>query len=258
MIGGPAHRGRRRGRSLTYHTLGIPALGHTGDHRIEHVQLERLLEHWARRPPHKTRRLDGRDIACAEHEPTEQGRLRNGKLIVELDPGNPGHPEVGNDHFDTAPVILEQCQAGSPISRLFHRPAATGEIPAERRPNGRLVIDDQGEPARRIRFRGQDVGLGARLWLNRLQLFSDLGGPLLGVRVDGAWTRITSYPAGRALSTGSAAVSLRLGYRFVVLRRLEVTPEAGVAVSFGFDAAPWLVVVPRPGAVFGLTVGYLF
>jgi hypothetical protein len=101
-------------------------------------------------------------------------------------------------------------------------------------------------------------GLGARFWLNRLQLFSDLGGPLLGVRVDGAWTGITPYPGGRTLSTGSAAASLRLGYRFVLARRVEVTPEAGVAVSFGFDAAPWLVVVPRPGAVFGLTVGYLF
>jgi hypothetical protein len=95
------------------------------------------------------------------------------------------------------------------------------------------------------------VGTGARFWLDRLKLFSDVGGPFLGARLDGAWTHTRT-------DSGSAAASVRVGYRFVVLRHVEITPEAGFALSFGIDPAPWLVVVPRPGAVFGLTLGWLF
>jgi hypothetical protein len=102
------------------------------------------------------------------------------------------------------------------------------------------------------------AGVGVRFWLNRFQLFSDLGGPVLGVRLDTGWTRITDNQQARSLETFSTALSLRLGYRFVILRRIEITPEAGIAMSMGFDKVPWLVAVPRPGAVLGLTVGYLF
>ncbi len=101
-------------------------------------------------------------------------------------------------------------------------------------------------------------GVGARFWLNRFQLFSDLGGPLLGVRIDTAWTRVGDKQRGTKLDAVSSVFSLRLGYRFVILRKIEITPEAGLAVSMGFDRVPRLVVVPRPGLVLGLTVGYLF
>lgn len=103
------------------------------------------------------------------------------------------------------------------------------------------------------------LGVGARFWLNRFQLGGALGGPVVGLRVDPAWTRIEAKQRpGAALETVSAAVSLRLGYRFVIARRMEITPEAGLAITLGFDRAPWLVVVPRPGLVLGLTLGYLF
>ena len=103
------------------------------------------------------------------------------------------------------------------------------------------------------------AGVGARVWLNALRFFSDLGGPLIGLRVDTAWTSIADRQLRVAkIETLTTAVSLRLGYRFVILRRVEITPEAGLAVSMGFDRAPWLVVVPRPSAVLGLTIGYLF
>jgi hypothetical protein len=94
------------------------------------------------------------------------------------------------------------------------------------------------------------AGTGARFWLDRLQLFSDSGGPFLGARLDGAWTRTR-------VDAGSAAASVRVGYRFVLFRHLEITPEAGFVASFGVDPGPSPVVAARPGAVFGLTVGWL-
>lgn len=102
------------------------------------------------------------------------------------------------------------------------------------------------------------AGVGARFWLNRFRFFSDLGGPCVGVRIDTSWTRISDRQRGTRLQTMTTAVSLRLGYRFLIARRIELTPEAGVAVSMGSDQVPWRVVIPRPAAVLGLTVGYLF
>ncbi len=102
------------------------------------------------------------------------------------------------------------------------------------------------------------LGVGVRYWFNRFQLLSDLGGPVIGLRLDGAWTKIAARKTGSGLDTGSAVTSLRFGYRFVILRRVEITPEAGLAFTMGFDRVPWLVVSPRVGGVLGLTAGVVF
>ena len=102
------------------------------------------------------------------------------------------------------------------------------------------------------------TGVGARFWLNRFQLFTDLGGPLVGVRLDAAWTRITPWLWGTTLTVVNTAVSLRLGYRFVLERRVELTPEVGLAISMGLDRVPTLVVVPRPSLLLGFTAGIVF
>jgi hypothetical protein len=98
------------------------------------------------------------------------------------------------------------------------------------------------------------AGTGARLWLNRFRFFTELGGPMIAARLDAAWARTTARTSGTHVEGGAATLSARLGYRCVLFRRVELTPEAGVALSFGFDPA----MVPRPGAIFGLTLGYLF
>lgn len=102
------------------------------------------------------------------------------------------------------------------------------------------------------------VGLGARFWLNRFQLFSDLGGPMVGFRLDTGWTHVSPHLRPGSIDRFGTAFSLRAGYRFVIARRVEITPEAGLALNLGFDPGPRLAVSPRPSAVLGLTVGYMF
>jgi hypothetical protein len=96
------------------------------------------------------------------------------------------------------------------------------------------------------------AGFGVRFWLGRLRFFSDLGGPMASLRLDGAWTQTSPRFEAKKLETVSAVASGRLGYRFVIARRLELTPEAGFAVTVGTDG------VPRPGLVLGLSAGCLF
>lgn len=104
------------------------------------------------------------------------------------------------------------------------------------------------------------TGLGARLWLNRFQpaFQHHLGGPFAGVRFDTALTHVSDRLDGLASSNVDLAWSLRAGYRFVVLDRIEITPEAGAAVTLGLNGIPVLAGVPRLSWVFGGTLGYLF
>lgn len=111
-------------------------------------------------------------------------------------------------------------------------------------------------------YRSWTLGLGggARFWINwlRLPLESTLGGLFIGVRLDGAWAHVQPRSGGGELTSGAVSLGLRLGYRVVFWRHLELTLEAGPALSMSLDAVPSLVAVPRLSGAAGLTVGYLF
>ena len=104
------------------------------------------------------------------------------------------------------------------------------------------------------------AGVGVRYWLNRFRLpfMREQGGPLLGIRLDGSYVRLRNRSEGITLGSVDTNLSLRAGYRFVFLRRVEVTPEVGLAVTTGLDEVPGVVGVPRTSGVLGLTAGYLF
>lgn len=104
------------------------------------------------------------------------------------------------------------------------------------------------------------LGAGVRWWFRvaRLPLESTLGGPFVGARVDGAWVHVRPLSGTAELLGGALSAGVRLGYRAVFWRHLEVTVEAGPALSMDLVAAPRLVGVPQLTGVFGVTVGYLF
>jgi hypothetical protein len=103
------------------------------------------------------------------------------------------------------------------------------------------------------------LGVQARYWINRFQWPGDLGGPLVGVRLDASYTWVSAKSDGRIMTSIDTSASLRLGYRFVIVGHVEVTLEAGLALAVGIDQAPRLLVyAPRPRPVFGTTLGYLF
>lgn len=104
------------------------------------------------------------------------------------------------------------------------------------------------------------LGAGVRWWFRvaRLPLESTLGGLFAGARVDGTWVHVRPVFGSGELLGGAVSAGVRLGYRAVFWRHLEVTVEAGPALSMGLVAAPRLVGVPRLTGDVGVTVGYLF
>jgi hypothetical protein len=105
------------------------------------------------------------------------------------------------------------------------------------------------------------TGAEVRYWLKRFRpkFMEDVGGPFAGIHLDGALTRTRVRWDGSVLSAGAFDLSIRVGYRFAFLRRVELTPYVGGALDFGLTGTPRFVVgEPRPVLLLGLTAGYMF
>jgi hypothetical protein len=104
------------------------------------------------------------------------------------------------------------------------------------------------------------TGVEGRWWLKRFRpwFMADRGGPFAGVRLDAAFTRTASLVTSTSLTAWTPDASLRVGYRFVFLHRVELTPYVGGAVTLVITDVPRTVAEPLASVQLGLTVGYLF
>ena len=85
------------------------------------------------------------------------------------------------------------------------------------------------------------------------------GGPYLGLRVGLAYTGVGDKIEHRALGSSLAIDNtLSFGYRFIIFRRVELTPSLGVGTRWDFDPAGRLVPFLRPVVTAGLSVGWMF
>lgn len=108
------------------------------------------------------------------------------------------------------------------------------------------------------------AGGEVRYWLRGKALWASapprsMIGIYVGARTDVAWTRTSDEVVGRAIGDNLAlAVTVTSGYRFLIKRRVEVTPMVGIGVNRDIDLRDRLPSTQRGLFRLGMTAGWLF
>ncbi|MBL4636481.1 MAG: hypothetical protein JKY56_21665 [Kofleriaceae bacterium] len=108
------------------------------------------------------------------------------------------------------------------------------------------------------------AGVELRHWFRERAVWSSLvgrtmAGPYVGARLDFMHTRVKAELEDRTIGGAlTFAESLALGYRFLIVQRIEVTPSVEFSARTETDTSGRLGAWTRFSVGFGLSLGYLF
>ena len=89
-----------------------------------------------------------------------------GQPVVQLNPGTVRHAQIGDHNLVAARSSAAQFpERGFPIFRLVGFPTAAAKIAGKRRPDRRLIVDDQGPACARDRSKTVGIGKDHQAWL---------------------------------------------------------------------------------------------